>query len=432
MKACPVPSARFGHADCVKTYPEPEESLMTDLHLMRTLTQRNDTKIVLLVMDGLGGLPRQPGGPTELEAANTPHMDRLAREGMLGLMHTVANGISPGSGPGHLGLFGYDPLKYVIGRGVLEAVGIGIQLTGEDVAARGNFCTVDKNGVITDRRAGRISTEECARMVSLIDDLKIPAAELIVRPVRDYRFTLILRGPGLSPRLNETDPQKTGLTPLVVEPQDDTPEAAHTAGLVNWWVNQVRERIKDQHPANMVTLRGWSKEPGLPGFDDVFKLKAAALAVYPMYKGLASLVGMTVIEGLAHLRDQLDALKKYWTSFDFFFVHYKYTDSRGEDGDFDAKAKEIEKVDEVIPAILEQKPDVLVITGDHSTPAVLKSHSWHPVPVLFWAPGVSRSNPDVMGFGESQCLKGALGQFTAAELMNLVTAHALRQAKYGA
>ncbi|MBI4965284.1 MAG: 2,3-bisphosphoglycerate-independent phosphoglycerate mutase [Desulfomonile tiedjei] len=405
---------------------------MADLDLMRSLTQKADTKIVLLVMDGLGGLPREVGGPTELEAAATPNMDRMAREGMLGLMHTVGIGISPGSGPGHLGLFGYDPLKYVIGRGVLEAVGIGESLTDQDVAARGNFCTVDSQGIITDRRAGRISTEECARMVDLIKDITLPGVELVVKPVRDYRFALILRGLGLSQSLNETDPQKVGLKPLTVEALDGSSDAARTAELVNKWVELVRDRIKDQSPANMVTLRGWSREPGLPGFKDVFKLNAAALAVYPMYKGLASLVGMTLIHGLNNLDDQLDALRKEWNSFDFFFFHYKYTDSRGEDGDFDAKVKEIEKVDKVIPRILELKPDVVVITGDHSTPAVLKSHSWHPVPVLMWAPGVSRSNPDVTGFGESQCLRGALGQFDAADLMALITAHAKRQAKFGA
>ena len=405
---------------------------MTDLDLMKNLTQKADTKIILLIMDGLGGLPREVDGPTELEAADTPNLDRLAREGMLGLMHPVGIGISPGSGPGHLGLFGYDPLKYLIGRGVLEAVGIGLTLTDQDVAARGNFCTVDQDGVITDRRAGRISTEECARMVGLIEGITLPGVDLIVKPVRDYRFVLILRGPGLSQSLNETDPQKTGLRPLTVVAEENSDAARRTADLVNQWVEKVRERIRDQHPANMVTLRGWSTEPGLPGFQDVFKLNAAALAVYPMYKGLASLVGMTLIQGLTNLEDQLEALRKVWAAHDFFFVHYKYTDSRGEDGDFDAKVKEIEKVDAIIPRILEQKPDVLVVTGDHSTPAVLKSHSWHPVPLLFWAPGVTRSNPDVQGFGESQCLRGALGQFTGKDLMKLITAYGKRQAKYGA
>lgn len=405
---------------------------MTDLDLMRSLSQTGDSKIVLLVMDGLGGLPREPGGPTELEAAETPNMDRLAREGMLGLMHMVRLGVSPGSGPGHLGLFGYDPVRYLIGRGVLEAVGIGIDLTERDVAARGNFCTVDAQGSITDRRAGRISTEECARMVGLIEDISLPGVELIVKPVRDYRFSLILRGDGLSAAVNETDPQKTGMKALPVEPQDSSAESKRTTELVNRWVEEVAKRIKDQHPANMVVLRGWSKEPGLPTFRDVFKLNAAALAVYPMYKGLASLVGMHLFQDLKNLEDQLRTLKEQWNSYDFFFVHHKYTDSRGEDGDFDAKVAEIEKVDKVIPRILDLKPDVLVVTGDHSTPSVLKSHSWHPVPLLFWAPGVTRANPQVTGFGESQCILGALGQFHAEDLMSIVTAHALRQTKFGA
>jgi 2,3-bisphosphoglycerate-independent phosphoglycerate mutase len=405
---------------------------MTDLDLMRTLTRKGDRKAVLLVMDGLGGLPREVGGPTELEAAATPNLDRLAKEGMLGLLHPVGIGLAPGSGPGHLGLFGYDPLTCTIGRGALEAVGIGLKLTEHDVAARGNFCTVDENGLITDRRAGRIPTEECARMVALIEDITFPEVEVIVKPVRDYRFALILRAAGLSPELNETDPQRTGVRPLLAKPLNDSREAKMTAALVNQWVDQVRSRIKDESPANMVTLRGWAAEPGLPSMNDVFHLNAVALAVYPMYKGLASLVGMDLIHGLTNLDDQLKALAREWTSHDFFFVHYKYTDSRGEDGDFDAKVAEIEKVDQVIPAILQMKPDVLVVTGDHSTPAMLRSHSWHPVPVLFWAPGTTRANPDVSGFGETQCLKGALGQFPATALMKLITAHALRQTKYGA
>jgi len=405
---------------------------MTNIDLMKSLTQPGVTKVILLVMDGLGGLPREAGGPTELETAFTPNMDKLAGEGSVGLINTVDIGITPGSGPGHFGLFGYNPLEHLVGRGVLEAVGIGLTLTEHDVAARGNFCTVDQNGFIADRRAGRISTEECARMVSLIDDITLPGIEVIVKPVQDYRFVLILRGPGLSSALNETDPQKIGIKPLKIRPLDGSPEARNTADLVNEWIALVTERIRAEHPANMVTLRGWSSEPGLPKFEDVFKMKAAAMAVYPMYKGLAGLVGMTKIEGLKNLDDQLEALRNNWDAYDFFFVHHKYTDSRGEDGDFDAKVKEIEKVDAIIPRILELQPDVLVITGDHSTPAVLKSHSWHPVPVILWAPGMTRPNPDVTSFGESQCLKGALGQFNASHLMKLITANAQRQIKYGA
>ncbi len=405
---------------------------MRDLDLISRLTQKADSKIVMLVMDGLGGIPQRPGGPTELEAASTPNLDRLAREGMVGLMHPVGIGISPGSGPGHMGLFGYDPLDHLIGRGVLEATGIGLALTDQDLAARGNFCTVDQEGLITDRRAGRIPTEECARMVDLIRDITLPGVQLVVEPVRDYRFVLILRAEGLSDALNETDPQKVGIKPLPVQAQDATGEAAHAAALVNEWVAKVQERIKDQLPANMVTLRGWSRTPNMRPFEEVYKLKPAALAVYPMYKGLAGLVGMDLIQGMVTLDDQVHALKKHWPDFDFFFVHYKYTDSRGEDGDFEAKVKEIEKVDRIIPAIMELHPQVLIVTGDHSTPSVLKSHSWHPVPTLIFAPGTMRANPEVKGFGESECLKGSLGQFLGKDLMVLATAYAGRQAKYGA
>lgn len=402
---------------------------MADLEMMRELTTTADTRIVLLVMDGLGGVSREPGGPTELEFAKTPNLDRLAREGMIGLAIPIAHGIAPGSGPGHLALFGYDPIKYLVGRGVLESVGIGLELTPDDVAARGNFCTVDENLVITDRRAGRIPTDKCVELVKLLKPIRLPGVEVIVEPVQDYRFALILRGKGLSDRLSETDPQKTGLKPLPVEALD--PEARHTADLANEWVARARQILKGEHPANMVTLRGWAQEPGLPKFADVYKLRSAAIAVYPMYKGLASLVGMTPIQGLHSLEEQLAALKTNWTNYDFFFFHHKYTDSRGEDGDFQAKAVEIERVDAVIPRILELKPDVLVVTGDHSTPAVWKAHSWHPVPTLLYAPGLTRRN-DVSGFGETECLKGVLGQFPATDLMSLALSYAKRQNKFGA
>jgi len=402
---------------------------MADFELMRDLTMQTESKIVLLVMDGLGGLPKAAGGPTELEAARTPNLDKLAAESMLGLSIPIGHGITPGSGPGHLALFGYDPVKYLIGRGVLEACGIGFPLTADDVAARGNFCTVDKDMLITDRRAGRIPTEKCAELVKKLRAITLPGVEVFVEPVQDYRFVLVLRGKGLSAHLNETDPQKTGQPPLKVEAQSN--DAGQTADLANRWISAARDILKTEQPANMVTLRGWAKEPGLPRFAEVYKLKALALAVYPMYKGLASLVGMDVRQELHSLDEQLAALKDGWGTHDFFFVHYKYTDSRGEDGDFEGKAAEIEKVDAAIPRFLDLKPDVLVVTGDHSTPAVWKSHSWHPVPILLYAQGLGRRN-GVQGFGETECLQGALGQFPAAELMPLALAYAGRMSKYGA
>jgi 2,3-bisphosphoglycerate-independent phosphoglycerate mutase len=402
---------------------------MADLALMRELTLESDARIVMLVMDGLGGMPRQPGGPTELEFARTPNLDRLASESMLGLSIPIGHGITPGSGPGHMALFGYDPIRFLIGRGVLEALGIGFALTPDDLAARGNFCTVDENLRITDRRAGRIPTATCAELVQKLRAIRLSGMEIFVEPVQDYRFALVFRGPGLSARLNETDPQKTGVPPLPVAAQAD--EAEPSADFANRWISAAREILKTERPANMVTLRGWAKEPGLPKFNDVYKLNALSLAVYPMYKGLTTLVGMKVLQGLRHLDDQLAALAANWNAYDFFFLHYKYTDSRGEDGNFEAKAAEIEKVDAVIPRILDLKPDVLIVTGDHSTPAVWKAHSWHPVPTLLYAPGRGRRN-SVQGFGESECLKGALGQFPAVDLMAMALAYAGRMAKYGA
>ncbi len=402
---------------------------MADLELMRELSLESDARIVMLVMDGLGGMPRQPGGPTELEFARTPNLDRLASESMLGLSIPIGHGITPGSGPGHMALFGYDPVKFLIGRGVLESLGIGFALTADDLAARGNFCTVDEQLRITDRRAGRIPTDKCAELVQKLRAIRLPGVEIFVEPVQDYRFALVFRAPGLSARLNETDPQKTGVPPLFVAAQAD--EAKPSADAANRWIAAAREILKAEQPANMVTLRGWAKEPGLPQFNDVYKLKALSLAVYPMYKGLTTLVGMKVIQGLRHLDDQLAALAANWKTYDFFFVHYKYTDSRGEDGNFEAKAAEIEKVDAILPRILELKPDVLIVTGDHSTPAVWKAHSWHPVPTLLHAPGRGRTNA-VQGFGESECLKGALGQFPAVDLMPMALAYAGRMAKFGA
>jgi len=402
---------------------------MADFALMKELHIAAKTKIVMLVVDGLGGLPVEPGGPTELEAARTPNLDALAAESICGLSEPIAPGVTPGSGPAHLALFGYDPLRYEIGRGVLEACGIGFPLGPNDVAARGNFCTVDENGLVADRRAGRIPTEKGAELCQLLRGIHLPGVETFVEPVRDYRFVVVLRGEGLSGSLTGTDPQQLGAPPRSVEAL--IPEAQPTAELLNQWIAQARELLADQRPANMVLLRGPDKTPLLPSMAEVYGLKAAAIAVYPMYRGVAKLVGMDILETGETLEEEVETLKAHWAEYEFFFFHVKKTDSAGEDGDFARKASVIEHVDEAVaPAIASLEPDVFIVTGDHSTPALLKSHSWHPVPTLLHS---RYCRPDeVRVFGERACMRGGLGVFPATDLMRLAMANALRLTKYGA
>jgi len=404
---------------------------MANFELISRLANESGGKIILLVMDGVGGLPRTPDGLTELETAKTPNMDALAKSGSSGLSIPVARGVAPGSGPAHLALFGYDPIEYEIGRGVLEATGIGIEVNPGDVAIRGNFCTVDANGLITDRRAGRIPTEEGAKRVELLKQIKLPGVETVVEAVQDYRFALLLRGEGLNGAIADTDPQVTGVPPLPAAALD--PAAEHTAQLVNQWLAEAARILKGHEPANMVTLRGFAMDPNLPKYKDVYKLKAACVAVYPMYKGVSRLVGMDVIQTDSHdsAADEFNHVARIWNDYDFVFCHIKYTDSRGEDGNFDAKVKVIEEVDAALPILTALNPDVLIITGDHSTPATYKAHSWHPVPTLLYAPKTHM--PDrAQAYGERECMTGALGQFPAADLMPLALAHANRLAKYGA
>ena len=402
---------------------------MADLSRFRELVVKNDKKIVMVVMDGLGGVPMEPGGKTSLESAHTPNLDALASRGIVGLHEPVGPGITPGSGPSHLALFGYDPFAYEIGRGVLEAVGIDFPLTPNDLAARGNFATVDAEGRITDRRAGRISTEIAAELTARLQaQVRLEGVEVFVAPVREHRFVLVLRGEGLVPALSETDPQILGVPPLPVKPL--VPEAARTAELVNEFVRQAARILADAHPANMVLLRGFAKYPTIPPMGEVFGLRPAAIASYPMYRGLAKLVGMAALPTGPSLADEFDALQRDWSGYDFFYLHVKKTDSSGEDGDFRHKVEVIEEVDSLMPRLMQLHPDVVIVTGDHSTPALLRSHSWHPVPFLLWA---ETCRPDgVDSFGERACARGALGRFPATDIMPLALAHALKLTKFGA
>jgi 2,3-bisphosphoglycerate-independent phosphoglycerate mutase len=398
------------------------------LELIRSLVVPNTTKLVLLSADGLGGLPSLETGRSELESATLPNLDALAVRSACGLLRHVASGITPGSGPGHLGLFGYDPLRYAVGRGVLEALGIDFALEAGDVAARGNFCTVNGGGRIADRRAGRISTDLCVALCQRLRRVRLEGVEVFVEPVKEHRFVLVLRGPGLSGRLTETDPQALGVPPLSVRPLDA--DATRTAGLVNRFVDHARSVLAEATPANMVLLRGFDQLPELPRFPELYRFKAAAVAAYPMYRGLARLVGMEVLKTGGTFADEVATLRQHWAGYDFFFLHYKDTDKAGEDGDFAGKVVALERLDGFIPEILALKPDVLVVTGDHASPAVLKGHGWQPVPVMLWS-RYCGSDP-VSQFTERACAAGSLGLFPAQELMALILANGLRLAKFGA
>ncbi|MFP4307828.1 MAG: 2,3-bisphosphoglycerate-independent phosphoglycerate mutase [Desulfococcaceae bacterium] len=400
-----------------------------ELEFIRQRVRPADTKIVLLVMDGLGGLPGDGQDFTELEAANTPNLDALAAEGVCGLHRPIGAGITPGSGPAHLGLFGYDPIRYQVGRGVLSALGVQFDLQPGDVAARGNFCTMDDSGKVTDRRAGRIPTETGAALCEKLSKIEIPGVELFVKPVKEYRFTLILRGDGLGGDLADTDPQQTGKEAL--KPRALNGDSEKTAELVGKFVDAARDALKGDAPANMVLMRGFSRKPDWPQFPEVFGVRAAAIAAYPMYRGVAKLVGMDVLAGGDNWEQELVALESNWKDYDFFFIHFKKTDSAGEDGDYEKKRALIEELDATIPRITGLNPDVILVTGDHSTPSQMKSHSWHPVPVLLWSRLMRKDGVET--FGERACLAGALGpHIPARELMPLAVAHAGRLEKFGA
>jgi 2,3-bisphosphoglycerate-independent phosphoglycerate mutase len=399
-----------------------------DLGLLRSLTQPATTKIILCSLDGLGGLPRPGTGKSELETARIPNLHALASRSACGLLRHVGPGITPGSGPGHLGLFGYDPLQHPVGRGVLEALGIDFHLKPGDVAARGNFCTVDGESRITDRRAGRISTDLCVKLCERLRTITVNGAEIVIEPVKEHRFVLVLRGDGLSGAVSETDPQALGVPPLPARALE--PAAERTAAAVNQFVELARSLLRDASPANMVLLRGFDRQPDIPLFPETFRLRAAAVAAYPMYRGLARLVGMDVLDTGSTFADEIATLKRHWDSYDFFFLHYKDTDKAGEDGDFDAKVDALERFDARLPDILALRPDVLAISGDHSTPSILAAHGWQPVPALVASAYCGADH--VSRFTERDCAGGALGLVPAQDLMPVLMANALRLAKYGA
>ena len=397
------------------------------------LTSKPQGKIALLVMDGVGDIAvKEHNYLTPLEAARTPNMDALARDAAHGRMIPVAPGITPGSGPGHLGLFGYDPLEYEVGRGVIEALGLGIDLQAGDVAARANFCTLDANGIVTDRRAGRIPTETCEKLCAMLSSKikKIGDTEVIIKPGKEHRFVVVLRGKGMEGPLTDADPQKVGFPIPPAEPKQSNARTKKTAKVIADFYKQALPIIANEKPANGFLMRGIAHQPDIPLFEKRYSLKPACIAVYPMYKGLAQLVGMTKLEGAQTIAEQFETYKKVYNDYDFFFIHFKYTDKYGEDGNYEAKVKAIEDFDAALPILLEKMPDVLVITGDHSTPVPMKGHSWHPQPVMILS---KNSGSDKLErFTDTGANYGSLGVFPAKYLIRYMQANLGMLDKFGA
>lgn len=405
---------------------------MKHLELLSRLAQPAEGKIVLLVLDGVGDLRNADQPQTALEAARTPNLDALAAGGSLGRIVPVATGITPGSGPGHLALFGYDPTSPEgdIGRGILEALGLGLELRRGDVAARGNYATADAAGRLTDRRAGRIPSEECRRVSAKAAAALagLPGAEVTLVPGEAHRFVMLLRGEGLSPALADTDPQALGVPPLA--PRALTPEAERTAELVAAAIARIEGAIADEPKANRALLRGFSQLPHLPPMGELYQMRLGAFAGYPLYRGVASACGMEVVPCGKRIGEILAVVRENWERFDFFFLHVKQTDQAGEDGNLAAKIATIEEVDAALPQLLALEPAVIAVTGDHSTPAPMKAHSWHPVPLL--VSGKLAFVDSATRFDESSAIGGHLGTFPSRELVGLLLAHAGRLAKYGA
>jgi len=399
-----------------------------DPRVIEELAEESGGRMVLLVADGLGGLPHPDTGLTELETAKTPHLDALAAESVCGLHVPIAPAVTPGSGPAHMALFGYDPVMYEIGRGVLEALGIDFELKPGDVAIRINFATIDEDGLVVDRRAGRIPTEKCVELAERLNGIRVPGVEIMVQPVKEHRAVVVLRGDGLVGGLDDTDPQETGVAPEPV--RAETKEQERTAEVLRAFISAAAEMLKNEPKANMILMRGIASRDPIPTLEERFGIRAGAIAGYPMYRGVAGLVGMDVLPPAESPEELVAAAREAFEDYDYLFLHFKKTDSTGEDGDFDRKVEASETFDTVVPGILELDPEVLVVTGDHSTPSALASHSWHSVPTLLRAK--SARVDAVKAFGESHCLAGGLGTFRAVDLLPLMLAHAGRLEKFGA
>ncbi len=397
--------------------------------LPREWAQNDGGSIVLLVMDGVGDIP-DDRGRTPLEAARTPNLDRIARKASLGRTIPIAPGVTAGSVAGHLALLGYDPMAVKIGRGPIDALGVGVDLQPGDVVMRGNFATV-KDGIVIDRRAGRLPGDTAAELCFALNAklrFKFEGIETQIAQTAEHRFVLHLRGNNLSPQITDTDPGQNGLPAKPC--RANAPQAARTAEIVNIVAKAAADFLMINR-ANAILLRGAGARPHLASFNDHYGLNAMAVATYPTYRGIAAACGMELYPMMPS--DAHDAINFAVSALQgpnkhqFIFIHYKNTDTAGEDGNFDAKVAAIEHLDAALKPLVDQPPDVLVVAGDHPTPVAMRGHSWHPVPLMIaskWTPGGKNQR-----YTERQCADGELGTIKATDVMALAMGHAKRLRK---
>ena len=390
-------------------------------------------KVVLVIIDGLGDRPiSELKDQTPLEAANTPNLDYFATNGITGIMNAIDVGIRPGSDTSHLAIFGYDPETHYTGRGIFEAAGIGMELKKGDIALRGNFATVTEDLIIVDRRAGRI--ENVSKLADALNGMKIDGVRFFVKAGVMHRAGVVLRGSNLSHMVSDNDPHEVGVKVKQVKALDNTEEAKFTASVINKFLEEAHKILKEHEvnkkrrkerllEANYILLRGASKLTHFEPFEKKYKLKACCIAGAGLYKGIAKVLGMDVLQvkgatGTANtdINAKFIAAKKALAKYDFVFVHIKYADNYAEDGNVFGKLKFIEKIDDALIHLIGIKDTLIVITADHSTPCKLKAHSGDPVPIVMFGEGVRTDK--VKEFNERSCMQGGLGRIKGKDLMN--------------
>ncbi|MEI6512009.1 MAG: 2,3-bisphosphoglycerate-independent phosphoglycerate mutase [bacterium] len=405
---------------------------------------------LLLIADGMGDRPcKVLKGKTPLEAARRPNMDALAGDGECGLMDVIAPGIRCGSDTGHLAMLGYDPRKVYTGRGPFEALGIGMEVKGGDIAFRCNFSTATPDMVVTDRRAGRIK-EGTKQLTEAVDGAEIDGILCLFKESVAHRGALVLRGPGLSPMVSDADPHAEGEKVHEAKPLDNTPEAKKTAEVINKWVKLTYERLKDAPlnkqreaeglpPANIILPRGAGAAPHIGNFNKQNNVNAACVVETGLVRGIARFVGMTILDAPgatggpdSDLNSIADTIVEAFKDHNFVLCNVKAPDQCGHDNDPELKCQVIEKFDSMVGYLMKRLPEdtIVAITADHSTPCEVKDHSGDPVPLLVCGPGVRRD--DVAEFHELTVYKGALQRVRGTDLVNIITQLMLVQEKFGA